>query len=57
MEIVYYLYQSRDGHYYIYCENLTPYLMTSDYLLFDSKDLCLEYWKAQGIEVVEYEML
>lgn len=31
--------------YYIECAALDPYLMTSDYLLFDSAEDCEKYWK------------
>ena len=50
----YYMYQSRDGKNYIIEEYLNPYLMTGDYLLFDSAEECAAYWKERGVEVDRY---
>ena len=53
---MYYAYKSRDGHVYCIYEALTPYLLHSDYLLFDSKEKCVSYWKTQGVEVDRYAL-
>lgn len=45
----YYLYKNKDGSYEIECEELNPYLMMGDYLLFDTEESCIEYWKREGI--------
>ena len=50
----YYAYDSRDGHTYCIGEFLNPYLMMSDYLLFDSAEECVNYWKEHGKEVDRY---
>ena len=50
----YYAYESRDGHCYCIKEELSPYLMTGDYLLFDSAEKCVEYWRKKGVEVDRY---
>lgn len=50
----YYAYKSRDGHTYLMKEYLNPSLMTGDYLLFDSAEECISYWKEKGIEVDRY---
>lgn len=46
--IVYYLYFWR-GKPYIIGEALTPWLMSSDYLLFDSHKACLDYLVKEGV--------
>ena len=51
---VYYAYDSRGGHTYCIREALNPYLMTGDYLLFDTAADCIRYWKDHGIEVDRY---
>lgn len=52
--ICYYAYKSRDGHTYLMKECLNDSLMTGDYLLFDTAEECINYWKNQGIEVDRY---
>lgn len=54
MKLFYYAYKSRDGHVYCIEEALNPYLMTGDYLLFDSAAECVAYWKENGVEVDRY---
>ena len=50
-EFFYYAYTSRDGSTYLMREVMNPYLMVGDYLLFDSAEECIDYWKKQGVEV------
>lgn len=52
----YYLYHSRDGLNYVLREELNPSLMTGDYLLFDSLEECVSYWKRQGVKVDRYAL-
>ena len=53
-KMVYYMYHSRNGLNYCIGEFLNEYLMVGDYLLFDSAEECVAYWKAEGIEVDRY---
>lgn len=53
-KLFYYAYESRDGHCYCIGEALNPYLMTGDYLLFDSPEECVSYWRKNGVEVDRY---
>ena len=50
----YYAYQSKDGHTYCIKENLNPYLMNGDYLLFDTQEECVNYWKKNGVTIDRY---
>lgn len=54
--LFYYLYHSKDGYNYVLCEELNPYLMESDYLLFDSLRECVSYWENQGVKVDRYAL-
>ena len=50
----YYLnWDRRNKCYYIEAEPLNPYLMTSDYLLFDTPEDCKKYWVRNGIDESE----
>ena len=49
---IYYLYHSaHDGLNYLLREYLDPYLMTSDYLLFDTAEDCRNYWEKKGVKI------
>ena len=52
--LVFYAYKSRDGHTYCICESLNPYLMTGDYLLFDTAEDCVKYWEKHGTIIDRY---
>ncbi|MBO5967284.1 MAG: hypothetical protein J6S14_02165 [Clostridia bacterium] len=51
---MYYAYKSRDGHVYCIYEVLFNYALLDDYLLFDSAEECVAYWKDHGVEVDRY---
>ena len=49
--IVYYAFFTHDGKTKVMCEPLNPFLMMADYLLFSSKEACVNYWEGQGFEI------
>lgn len=51
---MYYAYKSRDGHVYCVYEPLDESLMCGDYLLFDTAEECVKYWREHGLEVDRY---
>ena len=53
MLFYYGVYSRRTGKIVITCSALDPYLMTGDYLLFDTEVECRNYWEKQGCEVAE----
>lgn len=52
--LVFYAYKSRDGHTYCIQERLNSSLMTGDYLLFDSAEDCVTYWRELGVIIDRY---
>lgn len=47
--VVYHAEKGRTGKWFICCEQLNPYLMTGDYLLFESAEECRMYWESEGV--------
>lgn len=47
----YYAYRARDGHTYCIGEEINASLMSGDYILFDSRQECIEYWKQRGVVI------
>lgn len=54
MKFYYAYYSSHDNKTYIISEYLNPYLMSSDYLLFDSAEECRKYWEEKGVKIDRY---
>ena len=50
-DVYYYAVKSKDGVYRCVAEYMSPYMMTGDYLMFDSAEECIEYWASEGLEV------
>lgn len=49
---MYYAYESRDGH--VYCVKAFSIEETGDYLLFDTIEDCVMYWRNHGKEIDRY---
>ena len=49
---MYYAYKSRDGH--VYCVKTWNIYEAGDYLLFDTVEECVAYWREEGLEIDRY---
>lgn len=49
---MYYAYKSRDGH--VYCVKTWDVSEANDYLLFDTVEDCVNYWRGEGLEIDRY---